>query len=470
MLIKKSKGCLYLIVPDDEIDTKYLKLVPEAYQANQQHRDSSNYHITIINSQELPDCSYSEKDVDVSFLNLGLAKLEKDDNEVYYLFIYSQTLNKIRKLFGLEKKYYHITLGFKSHDIHDKQRSLTNIILPNQNLNSQEFYKISDMGVLNYLKGDSVIPKLLILELKQDLHGYQSNIDILIQQNNYLGYIFQFVLRKEIGSLERAVDIYCSDLQLKYDPKMIATQNLISQLNKHSMSDHLKYRKTMYYYCKQTRTIKTHEMPRNLSWVIPDRIGGISKIRSMIDLEILKSLGITKIYYFLEKAYFNHLVLDGIEIKYVYCLNTKTPTREDMLSTLRNEEFTSPVLFGCLGGYGRTGTALACYLCHYGINNTQMSSESAVGYLRNLRPKSIENSEQLHYVKEFSNYLFQSISHTNTSTDIVEKVKTPIKFIMLVGLPGAGKTTFGDLFMTSGLSVKILNQRVLKLQRQLERR
>ena len=104
MLIKKSKGCLYLIVPDDEIDTKYLKLVPEAYQANQQHRDSSNYHITIINSQELPDCSYSEKDVDVSFLNLGLAKLEKDDNEVYYLFIYSQTLNKIRKLFGLEKR------------------------------------------------------------------------------------------------------------------------------------------------------------------------------------------------------------------------------------------------------------------------------------------------------------------------------------------------------------------------------
>ena len=45
-----------------------------------------------------------------------------------------------------------------------------------------------------------------------------------------------------------------------------------------------------------------------------------------------------------------------------------------MLDTLQNEDFNEPVLFGCLGGYGRTGTALACYLCHDSYFNNSIDN------------------------------------------------------------------------------------------------
>ncbi len=47
------------------------------------------------------------------------------------------------------------------------------------------------------------------------------------------------------------------------------------------------------------------------------------------------------------------------------------------------------VLAHCLGGYGRTGTMLACYLVHCGVP----AQEAIVG-IREKRPQSIENEEQ----------------------------------------------------------------------------
>jgi atypical dual specificity phosphatase len=113
---------------------------------------------------------------------------------------------------------------------------------------------------------------------------------------------------------------------------------------------------------------------------------------------------------------------------------------------------------GCLGGYGRTGTALACYLCHNSYfnnndNDNNMNSERAITFLRGIRPKSIENDIQLDFVKQYYNHLFKIDSNYHSS-----KIKTPIKFIMLVGLPGAGKTTFTELFMTNGMDIKVANQ------------
>ena len=60
----------------------------------------------------------------------------------------------------------------------------------------------------------------------------------------------------------------------------------------------------MYYYCEINKKIECHEMPRNFSWVIENKIGGISKIRSEKDILVLQTLDIGKIYYFLEKKLF----------------------------------------------------------------------------------------------------------------------------------------------------------------------
>jgi protein-tyrosine phosphatase len=123
-------------------------------------------------------------------------------------------------------------------------------------------------------------------------------------------------------------------------------------------------------------------MPRNLSWVLDNKLGGISKLKCDEDILVLQTLGVKKIYYFLEKEYFGHIDHKDIQIQYIHCINAMTPNINDVVSTLQNEEFDEPILFGCLGGYGRTGTALACYLCYYGIDGNSMNSEQSVTYLR----------------------------------------------------------------------------------------
>ena len=116
MIIRKCKGCLYGLI--DRIDEIFLKNIPDSFKDNQQKRDNSQYHITIINSDELNNFEYTDNNIEINYINLGLSKLQKDNNEIYYLFIYSKQLNEIRKRFNLEPKNFHITLGFKFNDIH----------------------------------------------------------------------------------------------------------------------------------------------------------------------------------------------------------------------------------------------------------------------------------------------------------------------------------------------------------------
>merc|ERR1711988_1689796 len=41
------------------------------------------------------------------------------------------------------------------------------------------------------------------------------------------------------------------------------------------------------------------------------------------------------------------------------------------------------------------------------------------------------------------------------------KIKTHIKFIMLVGLPGSGKSTFTQLFASNNMNIKVINQDIM---------
>ena len=102
MIIKIKKGCLYGLL--ESIDKKYLDNIPDDYKINQQNRDNNKYHITIIQSNELKNIDYIENEVNIKYFNLGLSKLQKDKNEVYYLYIYSNDLNDIRKKFNLEEQ------------------------------------------------------------------------------------------------------------------------------------------------------------------------------------------------------------------------------------------------------------------------------------------------------------------------------------------------------------------------------
>ena len=461
MIIEKYKGCIIANIKN--IDIKYLQNVPEEYKLNQQKRDQNKYHITIVSSQESSNiANFDDITIENDLLNFGLGKSQKNDNEIYYLIVYCNYFDKIRNELNLKPKDYHITLGFKFNDIHNIDKSLNNIILKNDNLDLTKVYQINNIQILKYIETeyDYIDDKLKILELKKNKNI--ENIEYLISNNNYLGHIFKYQKTRDINDLIKSVDCYKYDVNIRYDINSKAINNTIKILNEHLMEDNTKYRKKLYVLCPIENKIIFHEMPRNFSWVIPKKLGGISALSSEYDLLALKTLGITKIYYFLEKHYFENINNHGVEINYIYCINKKPPNMNDMLNVLDTEPFDTPILFGCLGGFGRTGTALACYLCYKGIDSKTFSSENSISYLRNIRPKSIETDDQINFIRQFSNNLYkENLNKENLNKENPNKVKTPIKFIMLVGLPGAGKTTFCDLFMTCGLNIKIISQDVM---------
>lgn len=66
----------------------------------------------------------------------------------------------------------------------------------------------------------------------------------------------------------------------------------------------------------------------------------------------------------------------------------------------RQREKDLPVAVHCRGGYGRTGTMLACYLISQG-----MSADEAINLVRRRRPGSIETAGQEHFLQEYEKHL-----------------------------------------------------------------
>lgn len=483
-MFKIYKNCLIYEYLSNNINEYYLNKIPTNYISNQKIRDESKYHITIISSNE------NKFNIDVNLLNknitnihifiLGLGHQIIENDEIYYLVLYSSYFDKIRNKYNLKcDKDYHITLGFKLNDIHKYNNKIINksfrtIIFKNPDLNKNFniLYRINNLDILKYIESIYKISedKIQILEnnkiismnkLKKNKNLIFYNSDILINNNNYLGYVYKYIITNDIDYIINAIKLYDKNKYLKYDKNNKYINFILKKINSYIMETCNKHRKILYIFDIEKGFIQ-HEMPRNFSWVISNKIGGISALNNNNDIDVLKTLNIKKIYYFLEKNEFDHIDSKDIEIKYIYCKNMKSPSIKDMYSVLINEDFNEPILFGCLGGFGRTGTALSCYLIYYGNNGVSYNSEQAITYLRTIRPKSIETENQLDFIRQFSNHLFinNSLNNINNNNDINNnyKIDNKIKFIMLVGLPGSGKSTFCNLFLTNNLDVKIINQ------------
>jgi hypothetical protein len=103
----------------------------DEYHNLQQTRDQGNYHMTFIS---VPEFGASSKNMgfdkftsylehlmkvnfdDIKFLGLGTA--EKAGNKAYFIVLNSNLLDETRTNFGLDKKDFHITIGFKWKDVH----------------------------------------------------------------------------------------------------------------------------------------------------------------------------------------------------------------------------------------------------------------------------------------------------------------------------------------------------------------
>merc|ERR1712176_828486 len=86
-----------------------------------------------------------------------------------------------------------------------------------------------------------------------------------------------------------------------------------------------------------------------------------------------------------------------------------------------------------------------------------MRSDEAIAEIRRLRPESIETEVQEEFVREYAEHLWRvamdeedGVDDENRIFDITGIVTAPIrkgapKYILLMGLPGSGKSTVGFL-------------------------
>lgn len=136
------------------------------------------------------------------------------------------------------------------------------------------------------------------------------------------------------------------------------------------------------------------------------------------------------------------------------------PTDEQVEIFLRlaTSPDTTPLLVHCAGGKGRAGTMIACYLMAFGWTcpppNQEwrypaIPSREAIAQLRMIRPGSLETSVQEDRVKKFANRICARGSplpaiaiEPNDPFPFVEGTISKADLLILVGIPGSGKSEF----------------------------
>jgi atypical dual specificity phosphatase len=130
-----------------------------------------------------------------------------------------------------------------------------------------------------------------------------------------------------------------------------------------------------------------------LSWIIPDQIAAMA-LPAARDLVRLRRMGVTLLVSVISTP-FHPDDLRKARLKYLHLpvmyLRSPSPEQIQAFVTAVRAELAAggKVAVHCVGGLGRTGTVIACYLVEQG-----MTAQEAMTLVRRARPGSIESLEQ----------------------------------------------------------------------------
>lgn len=436
LLINKGN----LILKSDRIDNivkKYIDLVPEEYRLKQQKRDANTYHITILYNYN----NENYDNIDENIYPLGLVL----KNDVYYILVHYPSADKLYKN---NIKHFHITIGFKNTDNHTIEKDMKNIIKCDEN-------------VLDNILVHTINIKKRILYIEQ-----------LINTNHHdskcLYYISKlYIMQNDVNkSLCYANQLYNDDLMAYYYLKLTINEylkinsiDIIREIDKANLKTSImmsdKDLKLFIdrvntngekYFSIENNILMSYKLPMNFSKVF-DCIyasGEPAKYR-----DTLNRMNITEILTLTETK-------NEITTHHVPIIDRESPTIEEMISTIEymNEKITEGknVLVHCLGGVGRTNTILTCYYIYQMMKLQQIkSTDEAINYIKNKRPKMILSQNQINFIKNFNDYLING--------KIITKVQNKLtKLVLMCGYPSSGKSTISQTIADHVLNVVRLNQ------------
>jgi len=201
-------------------------------------------------------------------------------------------------------------------------------------------------------------------------------------------------------------------------------------------------------------------LARFFSMPLPYRLAAMSTPRNEEDIDMLQRIGITKVLTLTEEEPLNPTWFRFKRIAHLFVPtpNYKPPTIEEMdyIYQLFTDDSEGFWLVHCGGGRGRAGTVLACLLAMHGSEDgtPQMEKNQAIDNIRRMRPGSIETSHQEDFVAAWLSHRWKTAHisakveepYSNLTLEVNSKLfptgitSNNVDFIMLVGLPGSGKS------------------------------
>ncbi|KAJ3220830.1 hypothetical protein HK099_003986 [Clydaea vesicula] len=234
-------------------------------------------------------------------------------------------------------------------------------------------------------------------------------------------------------------------------------------------------------------------LPRRFSWIVPLLLAGMSIPRSKEDIVALKEMGVSAVISLTEEKPLDESWFIETDVKlYFWPLTDYFPpsiAHVDKFMEIVLQHFTEKkgsILVHCMGGIGRTGSFLACYLFRFGLKSPPelcdrcklnpaifcddsfcalgyhpvMSATDAISLLRSIRPRSVQTEQQERFIALYSCEIYKRIHLKRRIFNVVveemnEKTNGVINFVgektanwqlmILCGLPGSGKSYFSKL-------------------------
>ena len=278
--------------------------------------------------------------------------------------------------------------------------------------------------ILEVLKGGSPTPRALDLRYLDPAGGWTELSSSSLELYRHA---------KELGSAQGSqvarAFILANLARLTQDlkPKQLERVATILNLPLYDTGGEHSHRPTYYYV--EAGVLKQHQLPRNFSRVkvaaTGRQIWGSSLPVNELDFKVFRQLGIKQVLTVMEEP--NKTTQDHLPIHLLEVVDQTPPSLEQMHQAMQLIDSSESTLVHCYGGVGRTATVIIGYLMWF----EQISLAEA--RIRLNHRKTILSKSQERFLTEWYKHCFEPRA----------RVRLP-PLIMLIGLPGSGKSTFAQ--------------------------